>query len=247
MRFSKFKYPQKLFRDQRLSKAAKVVGGMMYAYRNALGVCRKSYKELAGLAGVSSDTVLKAVKELEAAGYVTKSNTHYYSQTKGKVLRGKNIYTCDLNVLREGYTFLPREVFQNGLTISQQLIYISLYVTAGNRKRAFPSIHDMSKASGCCRSTVCEALKVLKKLPALLVHLCKKRNGAFAASSYNFVTVIAEQAREIVAPRLQGERNAVKPRIPKLLKPPRWLSEVKRKLRELLFLAGGSPIFRKLC
>lgn len=243
-RFSKFKYPNKLFFDERISRAAKVVGGVMYASRNALGVCRKSYKELGELAGVSSDTVLKAVKELESTGYVTKANTHYYNRGQGKVVRGKNLYTCNLNVLREGYTFLPREVFRNGLTISQQLVYISLYITAGNRRRAFPSIREMSEASGCCRSTICEALKVLKKLPELMVRLCKKRSGAFAASSYIFVTVLAGRGQEIVAlrPRENHAGNGGG-----RLKPRRLLSAIKQKVKEFLIWVGGSPIFRQLC
>ena len=246
-RFSKVKYPNKLFGDKRLTRTAKVVGGVLYAYRNALGVCRKSYDELANLAGVSSDTAAKAVRELKAAGYITMANTHYYDKKKGRVVRGKNVYSCDLNALKAGYTFLPREIFAQSLTIGQRFIYIGLYVSAGNQRKAFPSIREIQQATGCARSTVCEALKVLKKLPGLLVQLCRKRSGAFTRSAYHFCTVAAARVQKTLIPLCCHREETAAPIRSRTGRIERWLRGVRAKVRAFFLGVRGSPIFRKLC
>ena len=47
----------------------------------------------------------------------------------------------------------------------------------------------MAAAVGIARSTVCEALKVLRTLPILLVRRCRAFNRAFLASSYIFALI----------------------------------------------------------
>ena len=199
---NKVKLPNKLFWDERLSRSAKLVGGVLYAYRNAFGVCRKSGVELAALARISPDIIGKAVQELQAAGYITVSSSSYYSESKQRMVRGKNVYTCDLHVFREGYTYLPRKVFQSELTISQRLVYISLYVAAGNQRRAFPSISRLREMTGCARSTICKALQALRQLPELLILRCQKQNRAFSSNSYHFCTVlqVTVRAQKISSP-----------------------------------------------
>ena len=71
----KFKLPNKLFRDLDLSRAARLVGSVLYAYRNAFGVCRKSGSELAELARISPDVISSAMQELQRAGYITVSGS----------------------------------------------------------------------------------------------------------------------------------------------------------------------------
>ena len=191
----KFKLPNKLFRDLDLSRTARLVGSVLYAYRNAFGVCRKSGSELAKLARISPDVISSAMQELQRTGYITVSGSSYYSESKQHVVQGKHVYTCNLNVLQEGYTFLPREVFRPRLTISQRLVYISLYVAAGNQRRAFPSISRLQEMTGCARSTVCKALQALRQLPELLIRRCQKRNRAFSSNSYHFCTVLQATVR----------------------------------------------------
>lgn len=248
--FSKVKYPNRMYADQHLSGAAKVIGGAIFAYRNARGVCWKSYHELAHLSNTSKNTVQKAVKELVASGYISEVKTHFFNLHIGKVARGKNQYICNLSIMKEGYTFLPREVFRSDLTITQQVIYIGLYVTAGNRKKAFPSIQEIRKMAGCARSTVCEALKVLKKLPALLVRLCKKRNGEYAHNTYILCEVLSEQKLERPTFQNSGKQEAKMPKQTKLPRPLRWITYFVQKLRSAYSKVsspiGSSPIFGKL-
>ena len=218
MKYSSFKYPQRIFRDMSLTKTAKVIAGVLYAYRNAFGVCRKSQKELAALAGIASEnTVSSALRELASAGYITVTASSYYSKERRAIIRGKNSYRCDLHILKDGYTNLPREIFSRSLTISERLLYIGIHVSAGNERRAFPSIQRLQEMTGCARSTVCKALQTLKELPVLFVRHCLKRNGSFAANSYHMTTVIeggnrtaqtvAEQTIEAAVPA-QGKAAA---------------------------------------
>lgn len=205
----KFKLPNKLFWDRNLSRAAKLVGSALYAYRNAFGICRKSGSELAELARISPDVISSAAQELQRAGYITISNSSYYSASKQHVVHGKHVYTCDLSVLQEGYTFLPRKVFRPRLTISQRLVYISLYVAAGNQHRAFPSINRLREMTGCARSTICKALQALRQLPELLIRRCQKRNRAFSSNSYHFCTVLQATVRaQKISSLYQSQRPA---------------------------------------
>lgn len=222
MKYSAFKYPQRIFCDTELSKTAKVIAGVLYAYRNAFGVCRKSQKELAALAGIASEnTVCSALRELAAAGYITVATSSYYSKERRAVIRGKNSYHCDLDILKDGYTVLPREIFSRSMTICERLTYISIHVAAGNQNRAFPSIQRLQKMTGCARSTICKALQILKSLPALLVRRCVKRNGAFAANSYIMSTILVripaadvrsadEQTRYLRPPAQDGRTPSIR-------------------------------------
>lgn len=249
----KFKLPNKLFCDQNLSRAARLVGSVLYAYRNAFGICRKSGSELAELARISPDVISSAAQELQRAGYITVSSSSYYSKSKQHVVQGKNVYTCNLNVLQEGYTFLPREVFRPRLTISQRLVYISLYVAAGNQRRAFPSINRLREMTGCARSTICKALQALRQLPELLILRCQKRNRAFSSNSYHFCTVLQNTARtqEISSPQQSRRPTSVSSLVRRILSaalkvwPYRSTSRVE-KIQVTSLQVRGSPISRLL-
>ena len=249
----KFKLPNKLFRDLNLSRAARLVGSVLYAYRNAFGVCRKSGSELAELARISPDVISSAVQELQRAGYITVSGSSYYSESKQHVVQGKNVYTCNLNVLQEGYTFLPREVFRPRLTISQRLVYISLYVAAGNQRRAFPSISRLREMTGCARSTICKALQALRQLPELLIRRCQKRNRAFSSNSYHFCTVLQATVRtqKISSPRQSQRPTPISAPAHRILSAalnvwPRRVTLRAAKVQVTSLQVRGSPISRLL-
>lgn len=181
---SRYKNPNVLNTDQRLDYTARNVGRVFYAFRNALGQCKKSYAELARLANCSPTTAVKAVQQLIDAGYITRSHTSYYSDKLGRVITGKNCYDVNLKVLESGYTLIGRDSFNLGLSDFAAVLYAQVLTEAGNTNRAFPSISRIQRTTGATRSTVCAGLKLLKKLSSLLVQLCKKRNGAYSSNSY---------------------------------------------------------------
>ena len=188
-KLSYFKCPNALICDDRLSYTARRVGCVLFAYSNAAGTCKKAYREIARIAGVSIPTVAEAIRALADCGYLTFETTKRYHRAISGVGYGKNTYTVNLEALEDGYTRIKRDVFHYELPDSTFLIYATILVYMGNERRAWPSITKLQKAAGAARSTVCAGLKLLKKLPTLLVQLCQKRNGAFAASSYHSATV----------------------------------------------------------
>lgn len=48
------------------------------------------------------------------------------SATLSAVANGKNVYSVNLNVLKEGYTLVGREVFKYGLTAPAFILYIAV-------------------------------------------------------------------------------------------------------------------------
>ena len=186
-----FKLPNRLICDGSLSPSARKVGCVLYAHRTALGFCRKSFDALAALSGLCPATARKAVEELSQAGYLSFGRTWRYLQRKRRVVYGPTAYQLSLD-FEGGYTLIPRDLLEQsaGLTHAAFLVCLCLLRCAGSSRRAFPSISALQRAAGLARSTVCRALQQLKSQAWLLVLLCRKRSGAFAANSYHFATVL---------------------------------------------------------
>lgn len=184
MRKSYFKAPNSLICNDALSFTARRVGMVFFAYCNALGGCRKSYKTIAALARCSVATAVKAVRELQEAGYISVKRTKYYSGKLERAAYGKNTYTVDLPLLQQGYTIFNRAIFSQELTDSAFVVFCAVVICAGNEHRAYPSISALQKKTGAVRSTVCAGLKLLKALKNLLVQLCVKKNREHTANSY---------------------------------------------------------------
>lgn len=200
-----FQLPNRLIRDTRLSPAARKLGAVLYAHRNALGFCSKSLRTLSGLSGLCPATVRKAVEELSDAGYITAARTYRYLERKDRAVYGRMSYQVDLSFLG-GYTLIPRDILarMGKFTPAAFLVCLCLLLAAGNCRRAFPSISQISRLAGIARSTVCRALLQIKAVSWLLVRLCRKRSGAYAANSYHFATVLAGT----VEPNLNAEQGA---------------------------------------
>lgn len=189
-----FKLPNALICDDRLTLSARVLAAALYGHRNALGFCKKSLVELSAMTGLSSATVRRAAEELHSAGYVFSARTYRWSKKKQRMVYGKKCYSCALK-FAEGYTLVPRTILSQMTVLAPSSFCILLYLcqAAGNTRRAYPSISRISAAVGVARSTVCRALHQLRESPALLVQLCRKVNGAFAASSYHLVQLLGGQ------------------------------------------------------
>lgn len=184
-----FKLPNQLVMDNRLSFSARHIGAILYSTRNALGGCKKSLKELAELSGYSVSTVCAAVKMLQINGYVTVTQNYWYNTNKAAVIYGCKSYQMNLNCLKNGFTMVPRSALkQEDLKDSAMIMYLYLYVAAGNRNRAWPSIQKISDAIGAAKSTICRGLQKLKCLRGFLVEHCIRKNGTYSSNSY-FVQV----------------------------------------------------------
>lgn len=64
MKHSKFKVPNALIQDSRLSYSARRLVCVFFAFSNALGACKKSYDELAKLAHCSAKTAVSGAQQL---------------------------------------------------------------------------------------------------------------------------------------------------------------------------------------
>ncbi len=244
-----FKLPNDLIRDPKLNGSARRLAAVLYSHHNGLGVCHKSLKELSALSGMATGTIRQAAKALCERGYVTTRQTYYYSQELRAVVKGRTEYVCDLS-FSHGFTFIPRSVLDLELGKAAFSVLLFLYCCKDDEQhRAWPSIKEMREATGAACSTVCEALRELKKLPMLLVRCCRKVNRAFTRSSYIFTRVLAaakarvQQAAEVV------EESVAAP-------PARAWGRVRTALRKLAVralehipfsLIRGSPIFDTLC
>ena len=204
MKYSKFKSPNALNQDTRLSYSARRLGNVFYSFSNALGQCRKSYEDLAKLARCSVKTAVKGVQQLVEAGYISYCNTYHYAHECGRVVYGKNTYSVNLGLLQEGYTLISRDVFRYDLTDAFFSLMMAVFTCLGNKKRAWPSISMLQKMTGAARSTVCAGLAVLKELPILLVQHCMKKTREFAANSY--ILVQAGQTITISVPNANNEK-----------------------------------------
>ncbi len=206
-----FKVPNALICDDALSLSARKVGAVLYGRRNAFGFCKKSIKDIAAIAGLSAATVSKSVDELQRAGYVVSARTYRWSKKRQRMVYGKKVYRCDLH-FAGGYTRIPRMLLQEkDLTPAAFCVMLYVYQAAGNRRRAWPSIAKISQAISVSHSTVCRALLQIKKLPSLLVQLCRKTNGAFSASSYYLAKIIDLPNIGYAALEQQGAETVKKP------------------------------------
>lgn len=189
-----FKLPNALICDDRLTLSARVLATALYGHRSALGFCKKSLAELSALTGLSSATVRRAAEELHSAGYVFSARTYRWSKRKQRMIYGKKCYCCTLQ-FAGGYTLVPRTILSQMPVLAPSSFCILLYLcqAAGNTRRAYPSISRVSAAVGVARSTVCRALHQLRESSVLLIQLCRKVNGAFAASSYYLVQCLHGQ------------------------------------------------------
>lgn len=208
-----FKLPNRLIRDDRLSPAARKLAAVLYAHRNALGFCTKSAAALSALSGLCPATVRRAVEELSGAGYLSAGRTYRYLARKGRVVFGRMAYQVRLS-FEGGYTLIPRDLLAQRaeLTPAAFLVCLCLLMSAGNRRRAFPSISRLSRLAGIARSTVCRALAQIRSVSWLLVQLCRKRTGAFAANSYCFTTVLAPNQTAVLEPNPSSAQGAAEAR-----------------------------------
>ena len=181
-----FKVPNRLIMDFSLSFSARRMGAVLFSRRNHLGACRRSQASLAKLAECSVTTARKALQELEDAGYITRSQNHRYNETLGRLVYDQYTYHCDLR-FHGGFTLVPWNLFGHPLKSSAFVLCLYLYLQAGNKYRAFPSLNLICKDLGIGKATVCRALRELRDIGRIYSEFCIKVNHAYSYNSYYLI------------------------------------------------------------
>jgi len=179
----KFKLPNSLITDYRLSYSARRLGAVLYSRRNALGAYRKSLKGLAKLSQLSVPTVRKAVAQLEQAGYISHKRNYVYDHDLKRVVYAQNTYLCSLEY-PSGFTLVPHSLLEKRLTPATFTVALYIFQQMGNCGRAWPKISDIITALTSGHATVCRALAAIRSMGVMLVRHCIKRNRVYTSNSY---------------------------------------------------------------
>ena len=135
----------------------------------AVRYTQKTYAELKRISGIRSDATLhRAISALTDTGLVRILKCYRVSEAEGKSFKDANLYVIDEARIEEdkkenGYTLVPRELLSMKLTNAQFSVALAVYMYAGSSGCAWCSISLITKLLGIARSTVCAALKVLRK------------------------------------------------------------------------------------
>ena len=178
-----FSVPNSLILDTSLPKSARRLGIAMYAHRSRYGKLCKKQSELAALSQLSEGTIRKGIAALSGKGYIQRKRRRFYSAAAG-LRNAASCYELNLLALETGYTKLPRSLLTREMTDATFCVIAYLFYAAGHKRRAYPSVKEITKATHTARSTVFEALKVVKQLPEMKVEPCLTRYGDYAAHSY---------------------------------------------------------------
>lgn len=209
-----FRMPNAIINDTALSASATVLGMIFYSHRNANGYCKKSYTDLSQLSGLCASTVRNAINELCNGGYITYTRTYRWSKRHKRVVYGKNAYQCNMELVKNNYTLIPRSWLDDMKKLSGSAACILLYIASlaaidNKQHRAWPSIKTISKRVGVGCSTVKRALHELKNLAQLMVQPCRNLlNGEYSDNSY-FICSVLETVAATVNPVCQKVRKLI--------------------------------------
>ncbi len=177
-----FKLPNSIILDESLYYSSKRVLAAMLAYSSRHGMLRKTVQELAFLSHCSPDTVQHALADLEQRGCIRKIRTYRFSCAMRRKIYAANAYKLRRHV--GAFTLIPRSLFRANLTHAGFVVALHLYMCAGRKGRAFPSLRLIAKQLSMGKATVCRAVQALWKSQTVLRSRCVKKNRAYSCSSY---------------------------------------------------------------
>ena len=183
---SRFKFPNKILLDARLSYTAKKVCAVIYATQWMRHM--QTVKQLCQKAHLSEDTVYAALATLEEYGYIQRLKNFHYNQSLGRVVWGRNSYICCVPV-NNGFTFIEYRYFKLDISAGAYVLLLFLKYTAGNKRRAYPSYNAIHLALCMSKSWIQQCLIHLGSLNILKIENCVKENHSFACNSYFLVAV----------------------------------------------------------
>ena len=181
-----------------------------------------TFAVLARFAHCSPATAQQAVTELISAGYMMKTRRYRYGKDQNHLIYDANGYQWIARI--GGYTLVRRELLDYELTPAAFANLLYIYRCAGRRGRAFPSlrriagllVNAVEAGLDMAKSTVCLALKLLRRLQAVVRLHCCKLDGSYSANSYFLTDMVISDGRPAT-----------------------------ESTPEEISLAGGSPIFSK--
>lgn len=182
-----FKIPNQLLLDGALNAYTRRIGILLFSRINAHSSCCKSLEELARLSDCCVETVKGALTKLENLGYIHRQKRLRYHAGQGRMVHSKTQYTCNTRLLSDGYTLLPRSIFQFKLTARAFLMLSYFHYQSGSKGRAFPGLSLIAKDLNMAHSTVCMGLNDLKAASVIYVQHCINANGSFNFNSYFFL------------------------------------------------------------
>lgn len=210
--------PNDLITDKSLHYTTKRIAAVLLLLSGRKGKSVKvTFKELSGLAHCSPTTAQQAVNELLNEGYIIKQNRYRFSADQGHLIYDANCYLWTRR--SGGYTMIRKEILEYTVTASAFCNLLFLYRCAGKSGRAFPSLRRLAgrlklQAPGSLsmpKSTVCMALKALRKAQAVVRHLCATRRNCHAANSYYMTNMVF--SKEAQKSYYQGSPIIDKPNI----------------------------------
>lgn len=176
--------PNTVITDPGLYPSAKRVYVAMLACSSRKGTVRKTVAELAARSHCSPSAVQGAIAALMEQGMVQRWRRYRRSAyLQWKVYAG-NEYTIAKRDLSAGYTLIPRSLLPRKLTHAAFLVALYLYMAAGRKGRAYPSLRHIAEVLYLSKSTVCLAVSALQLRQELYRYRCRKENHAYACNSY---------------------------------------------------------------
>lgn len=183
--------PNVLIDDTVMHYTSKIVYTVMALSQRKSGLVKLTVAELVGKTGLCEATVLQALAELEAGGFIKKKRNWRFSYGIGSAVFSSNTYKLRLD-FSNGYTLISSAILDMDLTPAAFCVLLFLYRCAGRTGRAFPSIRYIAgawkektgKGLYMAKATVLRALKSLAKLQAVCKCYCKTKEGDFGNNSY---------------------------------------------------------------
>lgn len=185
---SRFKLPECIAANKELSSSAEQVAFALYGHvkiKGNMGICCKSYRELAGLSNLCPRTVFTVVDELVESSGIRVDKTTYYNDKAKCNFNGKLVYFCPIP--EKGFLMIQRRLLKllRNKRIKGAAFSLLLHICyRRNRGKAYPSLRKMERETGISKKTLCEAKKLLIASSLIYIQFCIKKNGAYSCNSY---------------------------------------------------------------
>lgn len=188
MKVKVFKLPNSIILNtSNLHPSTIGVALVFYANMNKHRKFTNSLENIASMSFKCKDTVRQAIEELEAAGYIKKTQKYLPKERFGRIAYDRATY-CILNPVEDDYTLIPYTWLYHELTpCTLQVLLACRMFMIKEKERSFPSLRKIAKLIRISKSTVCNALACIAELGILLVEHCMKQNEGFTSNSYYMI------------------------------------------------------------
>lgn len=181
--------PNRLILDPSLRPTTRRVAFALYAYRNRSNTICRSIKALAKMCHCCRNTVIQALKELEAHHYLKRKHRRHYSAALRRTVYKANQYILRVDMSR-GYTLIPRCVLRADITHTQFAVYLLLFAKQGRSSHSYPSLRRIAAALWIAKSTVCLAVHVLVCGQYIARNHCRNVLGSYSCNCYYVIVVV---------------------------------------------------------